>query len=138
MSAENDELVEGVARAIAGSLIESPSIWPIYEDEARAAIAAVRKYDAERGKVSVPRAPIASALSTLPGGFWETWTSNSYRRITAANRTGGPCGDGGVLCGEIQRSDGHPDLSWTEEECEAACVLVNTLRAMIAAQEDTQ
>jgi hypothetical protein len=34
---------------------------------------------------------------------WELQTSNSFRRIGAA-------GDGDVLCGTIQRSDGHPDL----------------------------
>jgi hypothetical protein len=71
--------------------------------------------------------PLRGALAALPGGEWETWTSCSFRRITAK---GGP--DGGVLHALTQRSDGHPDLSWREEECKAICAIVNGLRAQIA------
>jgi len=68
---------------------------------------------------------VKAALAALPDGKWEVWTSNSFRRIS---RVGG--GDGDVLCGTIQRSDGHPDLSWDEEQCQALCDLVNALRAL--------
>ena len=47
---------------------------------------------------------VIDALRDLPDGPWEVWTSCSFRRISAK-------GDGDVLCGTIQRSDGHPDLS---------------------------
>ncbi|WP_306127947.1 hypothetical protein [Roseovarius sp. MMSF_3350] len=68
------------------------------------------------------------ALERLPDGFWEVWTSNSFRRIS---RQGG--GDGDVLCGITHKSDGHPDLSWNEAQCQALCDLVNGLRAALAA-----
>ena len=67
---------------------------------------------------------LREALGVLPAGEWETWTSNSYRRISAR---GGP--DGGVLHALNQRSDGHPDLSWNERECRAICDIVNSLRS---------
>lgn len=70
-------------------------------------------------------------LAALPPGPWETWTSCSFRRIS------GPDGvDGGVLCGTIQRSDGHPDLSWTERECEAICAVVNGIRRILNTETD--
>lgn len=72
-------------------------------------------------------ATFAEPLAVLPRGPWETWTSNSYRRIT------GPDGkDGGVLHALNHRSDGHPDLSWSAAQCEAICAIVNGLRALTA------
>lgn len=71
-------------------------------------------------------AEVADALRALPPGPWTTWTSCSFRRIT------GPDGiDGGVLHALNQRGDGHPDLSWSERECEAICTVVNALRAAL-------
>ncbi len=66
-------------------------------------------------------------LADLPDGEWETWTSCSFRRISRKNG-----GDGDVLCALIQRSDGHPDLSWGKRECDAICAIVNGLRALAA------
>ena len=71
---------------------------------------------------------VVEALSALPGGVWETWTSNSFRRIS---RVGG--GDGDVLHA-TRHSDGCLDLSWTEDECNAVCTLVNRLRALAAVE----
>ena len=79
------------------------------------------------------REALEPALAALPHGVWETWTSCSFRRIS---RRGG--GDGDVLCGTVQRSDGHPDLSWTEKQCEAICTVVNTLRAALAPEVRTK
>ena len=56
----------------------------------------------------------------LPPGPWEVWTSCSFRRIS--RRDGG---DGDVLCGVVQRSDGHPDLSMNEKQLQALCDLRN-------------
>lgn len=42
-------------------------------------------------------------------GPWRMWTSNSYRRISS-EATGK---DGDVLCAVVQRSDGHPDLHFS-------------------------
>ncbi len=68
-------------------------------------------------------ARIRAALSRLPPGPWEVWTSCSFRRIS------GPDGqDGGVLCGITQRADGHPDLSMNERQLEALCQVVNLAR----------
>jgi hypothetical protein len=72
-------------------------------------------------------AKVTPALDKPPDGEWETWTSCSFRRIS---RVGG--GDGDVLHALTQRSDGHPDLSWSEDECDAICTIVNSLRALIA------
>ena len=70
---------------------------------------------------------LIAAVDTLPDGPWEVWTSCSFRRIS------GPDGrDGGVLCGVIQRSDGHPDLSMNERQLQALCDSVNGLRAVKA------
>ena len=79
------------------------------------------------------REALEPALAALPHGVWETWTSCSFRRIS---RRGG--GDGDVLCGTVQRSDGHPVLSWTEKQCEAICTVVNTLRAALTPEGETK
>lgn len=65
-------------------------------------------------------------LNALPPGEWETWTSCSFRRIS---RKGGA--DGDVLHALSHRSDGHPDLSWNERQCNAICAIVNGLRAAL-------
>jgi len=67
----------------------------------------------------------------LPPGEWETWDSCSFRRISSR----GSCRDGDVLHAIVQRSDGHPDLSWDEETCWALCHLVNGLRAALRQDE---
>lgn len=74
---------------------------------------------------------LETALSELPPGEWEVWTSNSFRRITALfdDYRHGP--DGGVLHGTVQRSDGHPDLSMNEAQLRALCRVVNILRKSI-------
>lgn len=69
---------------------------------------------------------IKDALAKLPDGTWQTWTSCSFRRITRAETF---C-DGDVLHA-VKHSDGHPDLSWGEEKCDALCTVVNGLRAML-------
>lgn len=69
-------------------------------------------------------------VDNLPDGEWETWDSCSFRRIS---RVGG--GDGDVLCGIIQRSDNHPDLSWDKEQCDALCDFVNAARAALKGGE---
>ncbi len=76
----------------------------------------------------IDAAEIKLALDGLPDGFWEVWTSNSFRRITAPRSGGGDGVDGGVLCGIRQRADGHPDLSMNEDQLTALCLLVNRLR----------
>lgn len=84
---------------------------------------------------SEQRETLAKALAALPAGEWEVWTSCSFRRITArVNGRSGP--DGGVLSGVVQR-DGHPDLSMSEKQLEALCVLRNTI-AEILAPEDSE
>ena len=80
---------------------------------------------AEVARLTAALAELRSIAERLPAGVWETWTACSYRRITAR---GGP--DGGVLHAHKHRSDGHPDLSWTEAQCRAACDLVNAIRAL--------
>lgn len=72
------------------------------------------------------------ALNALPDGVWETWTSNSFRRIS---RKGG--GDGDVLSATIHPHDGHPDLTWAKDQCDAICTIVNTLRCALAERTDT-
>lgn len=74
---------------------------------------------------------IEEALGRLPPGIWEVWTSNSFRRITARYENYRHGQDGGVLCGTIQRSDGHPDLSMNEDQLRALCDIINTLRSKI-------
>lgn len=70
---------------------------------------------------------LARADAELPEGPWEVWSSCSFRRIT------GPDGkDGGVLSGEVQRSDGHPDLSMSERQLQALCDLRNGVRALLS------
>jgi hypothetical protein len=66
------------------------------------------------------RSRLVAALMALPDGPWEVWTSCSFRRIS--RRDGG---DGDVLCGVVQRSDGHPDLSMNEKQLQALCDLRN-------------
>lgn len=105
------------------------------------AFAAAEKIDAllaenERLRSARPAPTVAEAakvlldelnpnLDALPPGPWETWTSCSFRRIS------GPDGkDGGVLHATKHKYDGHPDLSWTERQCDAICAIVNTLRAL--------
>ncbi len=74
---------------------------------------------------------LTACIKAMPGGIWEVWTSNSYRRITAKNgHRHGP--DGGVLHAYTQRSDGHPDLSMNEKELRALCDLRNTVAQMLA------
>ena len=80
-------------------------------------------------RVSVAEAA-RDALSRLPDGEWEVWTSCSFRRIS---RKWG--GDGDVLHALTHRSDGHPDLSWNEKQCQALCDLVNGLRRALASAE---
>jgi hypothetical protein len=53
---------------------------------------------------------LAKARAATPGR-WRWWTSNSWRRLTA---DGGQ--EGGVLCPYVSRSDGHPDISVTDED----------------------
>lgn len=77
----------------------------------------------EAGMAIDPR--VKDALDRLPHGEWEVWTSCSFRRISRVRG-----GDGDVLRGITQSSDGHPDLSWDENQCQAMCDLVNTLRAL--------
>lgn len=93
---------------------------------------AQKLWDAERAKdAALSRLERArEALDKLPEGVWETWTSNSYRRIS---RAGG--GDGDVLRAVIQNSDGHPDLSWDANQCQALCDLVNAMRQALADME---
>lgn len=54
---------------------------------------------------------------------WSVWTSNSFRRVSCH-------GDGDVLTGIIQRSDGHPDLSMPAYRLDAWIELTNALPAM--------
>ncbi|MBM1817196.1 hypothetical protein [Pseudosulfitobacter pseudonitzschiae] len=94
---------------------------------ARAALSAMQPSPAE----AIPR-NIINALGELPDGEWVTQTGCSFRRIGKAY--GGA--DGEVLHALNQQSDGHPDLSWTERQCDAICDIINTLRAI--AGEDGQ
>jgi hypothetical protein len=76
----------------------------------------------------------ACALAA-PRGHYELQTSNSFRRI--GQRYGG---DGDVLCGTTQRSDGHPDLHAAPGVLEfivAACpdVVIELLDALERAEE---
>ena len=76
-------------------------------------------------------ARLAAAIHALPAGVWETWTSHSFRRITAViDHRHGP--DGGVLHGTKQ-SDGHPDLSMDERQLRALCDLRNTVAEIVGA-----
>ncbi|MCP4108366.1 MAG: hypothetical protein GY749_22950 [Desulfobacteraceae bacterium] len=68
---------------------------------------------------------LIEAANRLPEGEWETWTSCSFRRIGRKH-----CRDGGVVLRGVKQSDGHPDLSWNEELCNALCDLVNGIRAL--------
>lgn len=69
----------------------------------------------------------------LPAGPWEVWSSNSFRRIT------GPDGkDGGVLSAYVQRSDGHPDLSMTEQQLADLCALRNALPRLLASSRSPE
>lgn len=101
---------------------------------------AAAQADYERRIISaLTTAPVSTAeaarvfeadLAALPDGDWEVWTSCSFRRITAK---GGP--DGGALHALKQRSDGHPDLSWTADQCQAICNIVNGLRRSLSEQK---
>ena len=74
---------------------------------------------------------LTACIKAMPGGHWEVATSNSYRRIYAQeNGRAGP--DGGVLHAHTQRSDGHPDLSMTEDQLRALCTLRNTVAEMLS------
>lgn len=75
-------------------------------------------------------AKLRACLNAMPGGRWEVWTSNSYRRVTAVI-AGRSQQDGGVLHAYRQRGDGHPDLSMTESELRALCDLRNTVAEML-------
>ena len=71
---------------------------------------------------------LEGAESALPAGPWKLWTSCSFRRI------GGPSGaDGDVLHAYNQRSDGHPDLSLSEEQLQALVDLRNALPEILRA-----
>ena len=74
-------------------------------------------------------AKLHACLNAMPGGRWEVWTSNSFRRITATI-AGRHQPDGGVLHANKQR-DGHPDLSMSENELRALCVLRNTVAEIL-------
>ncbi len=105
--------------------------WRGFGEEARAALLALEK----EGHVVVGKdllSAMAECVRKLPGGVWEVWTSNSYRRITA-NENGRSGPDGGVLHALTHRADGHPDLSMTAEELWALCALRNHVLAMLAA-----
>ena len=82
--------------------------------------------EARGGRAEAAVERLRPYIDALPAGVWETWTACSNRRITAK---AGP--DGGVLHAYNQRSDGHPDLSWTERECQAICEIVNAIRAAL-------
>lgn len=69
---------------------------------------------------------LRNALSLLPRGEWEVWTSCSFRRISRKNG-----GDGDVLHAVTQRSDGHPDLSMDEKQLRALCAIRNTVAEML-------
>jgi hypothetical protein len=61
---------------------------------------------------------------------WVVHSGSSYRRIASEpTRENGlrSFPDGNVLCGVIQYSDGHPDLSMDEDQLNALVRLVNAL-----------
>ena len=70
----------------------------------------------------------AAVVDKMPPGVWEVWTSCSFRRISSDGK------DGNVLRATKQ-SDGHPDLSWNEQQCQALCDLVNGIRAALTGRE---
>lgn len=131
--AENEwrRMQDGLAGPIMDDLCFTVSIVE-WQMKARAALAAVE----QSGHVIVPKEILdgmAECVRRLPGGVWEVWTSNSYRRITATEN--GRSGiDGGVLHAVTHRSDGHPDLSMTAEELWALCALRNHVLAMLSAR----
>lgn len=106
--------------------------WKDWIEDAEAVLAAIEA----SGHVVVPKDildGLTECIGKLPGGLWEVWTSNSYRRITATeNGRSGP--DGGVLHALTHRSDGHPDLSMTAEQLWALCALRNHVLAMLSAR----
>ena len=67
---------------------------------------------------------------------WEVNSGCSYRRIgtkpTPENGYFRNSGDN-VLCAVRQRSDGHLDLSMSEDHLEALCEIVNSVPELIAA-----
>lgn len=69
---------------------------------------------------------LRTALSLLPRGEWEVWTSNSFRRISLKRG-----GDGDVLHGTVQLADGHPDLSMNATELQALCDMRNTIAEVL-------
>lgn len=76
---------------------------------------------------------VAEALAMLPAGPWTVASSNSFRRIN------GPDGkDGGVLHAYTQRSDGHPDLSMSEQSLWALCRMVNAMPGLLTALEEAE
>lgn len=62
---------------------------------------------------------------------WSVWDSNSFRRISHK-------GDGDVICGTIQRSDGHPDLYAKRADLDFLCELRNAFPAIVARLEAAQ
>ncbi|OQW71678.1 MAG: hypothetical protein BVN33_14700 [Proteobacteria bacterium ST_bin13] len=68
---------------------------------------------------------LRDALSLLPRGEWEVWTSCSLRRISRKRG-----GDGDVLHAYNQR-DGHPDLSMDEKQLRALCSIRNTVAEIL-------
>lgn len=122
--------------AMNGTVTYGPNYTPdeaakvFWDALARAGLLRVAR-PSQAGDESVARlVEAARCVDLLPPGEWETWTSCSFRRITAK---GGP--DGGVLSALTHRSDGHPDLSWNERQCRVLCDLVNGLRAALAAMD---
>lgn len=133
MSDTTNALLEGICRdihdhVISGKLRARYGIR--WQDTLRALAAERDALKAENKKLAGMLEDAARAIDKLPPGEWEVWTSCSYRRITARD---GP--DGGILHAHTHISDGHPDLSWNERQCQALCDLVNGLRA--ALQEKT-
>ena len=64
---------------------------------------------------------------------WKWWDSNSFRRLSSANK------DGGVICPTVQRSDGHPDLIVSKEDMaliESAPELLEALQLSLAAMNE--
>lgn len=76
---------------------------------------------------------VAEALAMLPAGPWTVASSNSFRRINSPDGK-----DGGVLHAYTQRSDGHPDLSMSEQSLWALCRVVNAMPGLLTALEEAE